>query len=208
MGAKLCCMSLSTSDFDEYPTGAATEGHQQKPPPSGSMLNCIIGPSHMKKVDEEEEEKRREHGEWLPPEMKAMEMCKLATLEEWLSSSPGKKPEDYISGGGHSGELHVFKQPSKVNKFRPSSSSRVHAELISTASPSDSKASVERINVGDHNYNPGDRGGGERGEASSEAGSRSGRSGRRVKFRWPEADIFTFYSPEGAYKEINKQPPP
>ena len=162
MGAKLCCMSLSTTDFDE--SEAAIEGRRKQ---------------NMKK-EAAEEKKRDDHGRWLPPEKKDMRKCtKLATLEEWLLSSPGMQQADGITGG----ELHVFRQSSKTKKVHPSSSSRVHAELIS---------SCPRIDEEDNNVHE-DRG---RGKESLEAESRSRKPGRKVKFRRPEADIIEFYSPE------------
>ncbi|KAJ9689883.1 hypothetical protein PVL29_012513 [Vitis rotundifolia] len=193
MGAKLCCMSLSTSDFSSE--SKAIEGHEQKPPSRSTRLNFIIRPSRMKKEDEEKK-KKRDHDQRLPPEKKAMKMRNLATLEEWLLSSPGMKPADSITGG----ELHVFKQLSK-HRVHPSSS-RVHAELI-TPSPGDRIISLDRIDEGDHH------GGGEETlEVGSSVGrSKSGQLGRKVTFRRPEADIIVFYSPEGTYEESNEDSP-
>ena len=195
MGAKLCCMSLSTSDFNE---SKAIEGHKQKPPPRSTMLNFTIRPRCMKKEEEEEKKKKkkRDHDQWLPPEKKSTKMCNLATLEEWLLSSPGMKPADSITGG----ELHVFKQLSK-HRVHPSSS-RVHAELI-TPSPRDRIISLERIDEGDHH------GGGEETlEVGSSVGrSKSGQLGRKVTFRWPEADVIVFYSPEGTSEESDEHSP-
>ena len=120
---------------------------------------------------------------------KDMRKCtKLATLEEWLLASPGMKPAEGITGG----ELHVFRQSSKTKKVHPSSSSRVHAELIT---------SCPRIDEEDNNVHE-DKGGG---KESLEAESRSRKPGRKVKFRRPEADIIVFYSPEGTYEEIDQK---
>lgn len=171
MGAMLCCMSLSTSDSDE----------------SDHQVVAIVGPEQK-----EEEEKK-----WLPVEKKAMKGNKLATLEEWLLASPGMKPAESIA----SGELHVFKHPSKNKAHRPSSN-RIHAELI-TPSPRESRIPLKRSHEEDH------EGGGRQ---SSEVGSSVGRSQggqlrKKVSFRRPEADVVIFYSPEGTSEDSDEHPP-
>ncbi|KAJ7967774.1 Phospholipase C [Quillaja saponaria] len=180
MGAKLCTLRH------------LNRGRKPIPGTSSSMIMDLMKPCCLKTGDStrprgRKTENSKRKTQLQSPEKKITKVKKIS-LEEWLSASPGKKPDRFRGG-----ELHVFKHSSKTRRVHPSSR-KVHTFTSNLICEARDSITLDRPQNHD----------GEKGKKNLESScirrSQSGKS-KKVSFRLPEeADIITFYSPpEGAY---------
>lgn len=122
---------------------------------------------------------------------------KLTTLEDYLLSSPGSKPDQFnITNGG---QLYVFKNYSH-NKVHPSSSSTAHHNNMALSLASKTRQSFS-LDIDEHEAGPteSDILGVSNNSSSmmSTNNIQSGKLKKKVSFKLPEeADFLIIYSPE------------